>query len=308
MNYLNKNLIIAILFASTFTAKLNADCSNPLVITDINNPPVITEPTCIKFDEGITKIPWALYDAMSVPERGGENIIGVIGQNVVSVSMYAFWENSITILDLPNVITIGEQAFLGNLITILSLPMAKTIGSMAFTGNQLTELELSNIESIEALSFWDNPLKSVTLGAGFTEPTLIEADSIINRAFEDVKTSECDLILGEFVLPERDGNMWNGYTWKSITVLGINENDVPDYDIVVYPNPASDGFEIIFNDVEIAPVRIELLDVEGKKLLDIYEGLLTDNIYKVDKSLSAGSYFIKILIKDKSVIKKVVVE
>jgi hypothetical protein len=64
-------------------------------------------------------------------------------------------------------------------------------------------------------------------GTGFREPTYVNIEngtfygSILGR---DI-TKNIELILGENVLPERNGNYWNGYYWKSIKLVGIKEID-----------------------------------------------------------------------------------
>ena len=105
-----------------------------------------------------------------------------------------------------------------NKITELSLPSAETIGHYAFAYNKITELSLPNIKKIEYDAFTGNPLTTVTLGTAFTKPTTIEIVPNYHGAFDGVETEKCDLVLGEFVLPLRDGNEWNGYIWKSINL------------------------------------------------------------------------------------------
>ncbi|MCL2039969.1 MAG: leucine-rich repeat domain-containing protein [Bacteroidetes bacterium] len=454
MNSLIKINIVAIIFAVSFSAKMNADCTNPLVITDVTNPPVITEPTCIKFDESITEIPDSIYSTDYYPERGGNNITGVIGENVVNIGSqsffcypggqiaelslpnvevigdhaflanqitelslpnvvtigdYAFYDNQITELNLPNietigmgafeynqitelnlpnvvtigdiafaynhkitelnlpnvevigdyaflvnkitelnlpnvevigdhsfsggnqitelslpnVVTIGRSAFASNKITELSLPNVVTIGDIAFASNKITELNLSNVVTIGYIAFAENqitevilpnvttignlafrfnPLKSVVLGTDFTIPKLIKADSTELGPFYAVKTEESDLILGEFVLPERDGNKWNGYTWKSITILGITEKTIATY-LTISPNPTYSDAIISFCLLESCDITFEICDVLGNVLYTI------SNFYDAGEhketlntsDLLSGNYICRMLAKNKQI-------
>jgi hypothetical protein len=71
-------------------------CGTCLLITDIDNPPEITKPTCIKFADHITKIPVQFYF-----ENG--NITGVCADNVDTIDVHAFFRNQqLTRLYFPN--------------------------------------------------------------------------------------------------------------------------------------------------------------------------------------------------------------
>ncbi|MCL2039211.1 MAG: leucine-rich repeat protein [Bacteroidetes bacterium] len=370
MRISKKSFIVAIIFAISFSAKMNADCTNTLVITDITNPPVITEPTCIKFDESITEIPERLYYELEYPERGGKNITGIIGENIINIGIesFCYWGmggGQIAELYLPNVINIEERAFMFNLITELNLPNVVTIGGLAFRNNLITELYLPNVTSMEVFAFaynqitelflpnaitidhgafidnqitelylpnvvtiregafadnqiaelylpnvvtiegWafhKNPIKLVTLGTDFTIPTLIKADSTELGPFYAVKTEEADLILGEFVLPERDGNKWNGYTWKSITILGIAENSIATH-LTISPNPTYSDAIISFCLLESCDITFEICDVLGNVLYAI------SNFYDTGEhnetlntsDLLSGNYLCRMLAKNKQI-------
>ncbi|MCL2039749.1 MAG: leucine-rich repeat protein [Bacteroidetes bacterium] len=376
MNSLIKINIVAIIFAISFSAEMNADCTNPLVITDVTNPPVITEPTCIKFDESITEIPDSIYSKSDYPERGGKNITGVIGENVVNIGAYAFEYNQITELSLSNIETIERSAFSFNQITELSMPNVESIGDDAFYGNffitelslpnvidigrdafsvntitklylpkvkfiddnafkndpyfsilgfknKIIELTLPNVEIIKEAAFYDTetleltlpnvrfidrmafaycPLKAVTLGTDFTIPKLIKADSTELGPFYAVKTEEADLVLGEFVLPERDGNKWNGYTWKSITILGITENSIATH-LTISPNPTYSDAIISFCLLEGCDITFEICDVLGNILYTI------SNFYNAGEhnetlntsDLPSGNYLCRMLAKNKQI-------
>ena len=465
---ISQKLLIAIIFAISISANLTAQsgCDNPLVITDIDNPPVITTSTCIEFDASITDIPVGLYDAANNSEKGGENVVGVIGEKIIHISRsafaynqiaelslpkvgyigydaflnnqitelslpnakyilstafaynqivelslpnveyiygnafaynqitelvlpkityigeFAFYSNPITKLScpyvenigqeafaynqiteiyLPNVDTIADNAFAHNRITELSLPKVEYIGLFAFAYNRITELSLPNIEYIPTAAFYDNqikklslpkvitvrggafemnqiaelslpkveyigfyafygnqitelflpnvitidegvfrnnPLRTVTLGTAFTEPTIIEA----NKSFEDVKTWEADLILGEFVLPERDGNMWNGYIWKSITILGIEENSIATH-LTISPNPTYSDAIISFSLLESRDITFEICDISGNVLhiiSNFYDAGEHSEFFDT-KELVSGSYLCRMLLSGKQI-------
>jgi len=76
------------------------------------------------------------------------------------------------------------------------------------------------------------------------------------------------------------------------------------------PNPASDNFTVTFDVMKPSNMKIVLIDLTGKKMLDIYDGFVIDGTFtstvKVD-NLSKGVYFIKILINGNYTTKKIVI-
>jgi hypothetical protein len=57
-------------------------------------------------------------------------------------------------------------------------------------------------------------------------------------------------------------------------------------------------------------ISVELIDLSGRKILEIFEGLASSGrqIYKVDKKLSKGTYFIKFVISGKPAFRNVIVK
>ena len=75
--------------------------------------------------------------------------------------------------------------------------------------------------------------------------------------------------------------------------------------ILIYPNPASDKFNIILDRLETQTVRFELYNSIGQKIM---EDEIIDNKAIVDvKSMSKGIYMIVIELNDKSTIRKKVI-
>ena len=168
-------LIIAISFAGCKDNNGPTDNDNPcpecLLIKDINNCPEITTPTCIKFDDAITKIPDSLYMA------GCSNrnyIVGVCGKNIESVGIFAFTYRQVEWLCLPNIKHISNYAFRQNLLTTLDLENVEYIGHGAFSNNLLTKLYIPNIKCIGVNAFSDNP--NLTEVHIYTDPALLELD------------------------------------------------------------------------------------------------------------------------------------
>ena len=90
--------------------------------------------------------------------------------------------------------------------------------------------------------------------------------------------------------------------------VSILENDI--YDISIVPNPTENDFNIIFDNTESQNISIELLDISGRNILDIYSDFASaeQHIYKVDKKLASGTYFIKFMLGGNIAVRKVIVK
>ena len=77
------------------------------------------------------------------------------------------------------------------------------------------------------------------------------------------------------------------------------------------PNPASDNFTVSFDVIKPSNMKIVLMDLTGKKMLDIYDGFVIDgtftSIVKAD-NLSKGVYFLNILIDGNYITEKIILE
>ena len=94
---------------------------------------------------------------------------------------------------------------------------------------------------------------------------------------------------------------------KANCVVGIEEDNI--YDISVYPNPTNNDFYIIFDNADEQNISIELTDMEGKFIENVYEGTakVGKQTYKINTNLINNIYFIKFNIKNKTITKKIIV-
>jgi hypothetical protein len=81
--------------------------------------------------------------------------------------------------------------------------------------------------------------------------------------------------------------------------------------INILPNPTSSDFTVSFDVIKSGNMKIVLTDLNGHKVLDIYDGFTVDGMFsKIVKitNLSKGVYFLNISIDKNTVIEKVILE
>ncbi len=93
--------------------------------------------------------------------------------------------------------------------------------------------------------------------------------------------------------------------------VGIEEN-LQDGNLSIYPNPTSQTATLTYSLIKKGDVRIELVDVLGKKLMEVsnpgqLEGNHTFEISKQDLALKNGVYFVRFSIDNSSVTKKLII-
>ena len=206
---------------------------------------------------------------------GCKSIKGLDLSHTVTIKEFAFSGCSgIKEMSLPLADFIGEEAF-GDCSAIqkLNLPRVETIESFAFVNNtSLTEAALPSIKTVGNRAFWGcKKLKKVTFGSGHTEAQMIIlGQQIFGGIGKGAPTGaeDIELELGENVLPAPNGNSWNGYTWKKITIVpavpvGIVETGHALSLLRVYPNPANN---IVSVECE-QRATIIFYDILGKEVL-----------------------------------------
>ena len=81
--------------------------------------------------------------------------------------------------------------------------------------------------------------------------------------------------------------------------------------VTILPNPTNSDFTVSFDVIKPSNMKIILLDLTGKKMLDIYDGFTVDGIFtttvKTD-NLPKGVYFLKILIDGNYTVEKIILE
>jgi len=129
-----------------------------------------------------------------------------------------------------------------------------------------------------------------------------------NYKFDSWRTSQGEII--------RENPLINLILRRDTTVVAlfvdtrIEEYD-DYYDITIIPNPAKGGeFTILFDSEESQIISVELVDMAGSKIVDIYKGIASygKQFYRVNERLPSGVYFVKFFIDDKIIVRKVIIE
>ena len=95
-------------------------------------------------------------------------------------------------------------------------------------------------------------------------------------------------------------------------VVGVTENSIGNADLMVYPNPSNESSTIAYYLNKKAEVKLEVVDVLGKKVAELTNGSQAEGDYKFDVSKSAnglrnGIYFIRLTIDNESTTQKWVI-
>ncbi|MCX6296053.1 MAG: M43 family zinc metalloprotease [Bacteroidetes bacterium] len=95
-------------------------------------------------------------------------------------------------------------------------------------------------------------------------------------------------------------------------VLGINENNIEDANVSIYPNPTAQTATISYYLNKKGDTKIELMDILGKKLMEInnnnqLEGDHSIQISKHELNLINGIYFVKLTIDNTTITKKLII-
>lgn len=95
-------------------------------------------------------------------------------------------------------------------------------------------------------------------------------------------------------------------------VLGIDNNALEDANVSIFPNPTNQTTTLSYTLIKKGNVKIELMDVLGKKIMetskiDQAEGEYSFQISKQELNLLNGIYFVKFSIDNTSITKKLII-
>ncbi len=100
--------------------------------------------------------------------------------------------------------------------------------------------------------------------------------------------------------------VWDDYYFET----GVSRLPRPEYDstfLTVSPNPARDRVTASFTFTQMQGLKVNLFDIAGRKVSDLYEGSVSRGVYELDidtRGLAAGTYFLLGQIPDRPIITK----
>ncbi len=126
----------------------------------------------------------------------------------------------------------------------------------------------------------------------------------------------------EKIIPDNNGNIWAYYQFNGITVIPYSEFNGTSVEnsgfyklndnVKVYPNPTSGNLNLSFYIDKPSFIIIKLYDIFGKQVLCLNSVFYTRGAHNenlnLSESLSKGIYFCEIIIDNKKVTKKVILE
>ena len=152
-------------------------------------------------------------------------------------------------------------------------------------------------------------------GQRSTVAVAIHIDKLVIPVPKDIALDEVSINFGV-----DGGNLGLGISRKfNVTnpehELTINPLFFPEevFEFVNYPNPVSDVLNIRIELPYTNPVKVRLLDINGKKVKDIYEGYLPANqLLEIEGSLKGlpahRVYFLELETRDRVLTRKVIIE
>ncbi|MGZ4055355.1 MAG: M43 family zinc metalloprotease [Bacteroidia bacterium] len=94
--------------------------------------------------------------------------------------------------------------------------------------------------------------------------------------------------------------------------LGVDNNSIDETSVTLFPNPANQSATLSYHLNTKANTKIELIDVLGKKIMEMdnknqTEGDYTIQLSKQDLNLYNGIYFVKISVDNNTITKKLII-
>jgi len=203
------------------------------------------------------------------------------------------YDNSLNTLNLGQNTALSTLDCGSNLLNTLDLSQNLDLESLVCSNNSLSELDLSLNTSLNFLiCTYNNPLTLLNVANG----------NNINFAYFRVDQNP------NLTCIQVDDATWSTTNWTNIDAIAsfstdcstLAIEDVSIQNINVYPNPTTNLIKIrssaIIN-------KIELYDLIGKQVL------LTKQTNQIDVShLPSGIYLLKASIKNKTLIKKIIIK
>ncbi len=182
----------------------------------------------------------------------------------------------------------GFDNFEASIPMTINLPVRSVSGFLTITPSGTTTINAGESVQLAATSGY----ASYQWSSGETTAT-ITASNFGNYSVTAVDGNGCDQVA----------------TIGVFNAVGINEINILENSLVVYPNPNSGNFDVAFELQNIQVVTVEIFTLQGQRILSRVEnGSFGKNIFPVSlKNLSKGTYFLKLSTAEGSVNKRIAV-
>ena len=290
-----------------------------------------------------TAIPYTSQEICMVTVTQGKNIIVWENPELSSIEQYLIYRES-TIADTYELIGVQSVSQLTVFIDPLSAPIEKsdrykisvidTCGNesplsrehktMHLTINQGLNGEVNLIwENYEGMIFGTYELYR---GKSAENMELIKTIQSSITSYTDVNAPDGTLFY-QVAIVKPDACIPSEYTFKKAgsdpflkslsnfadnTELGLGINDIlNDINLTVYPNPFTDFTTINYTLEKSAKVRVEIFNLVGEKLFEIFNNNQSKGTYKLEMNASdvndiPGLYYLKISVDDRIIMKKAI--
>ncbi len=205
------------------------------------------------------------------------------------------YENQIAELNVSNNINLEHLVADHNKLTNIDLSNNTKLISVGIQFNQLKTLNVSSNTSLTVINAWDNQFESVNIANGNNaNMTFVK--------FQNNPDLEC-VKIDEGFTPPTDGKWALDTTgiWDSNCTAGVEENNLQEKAMELYPNPAQD--KITLNTKNLTLEKVTIYNVQGKEILvsehsNINIANLNSGIYFITISTKEGNVFYEKLIKE----------
>lgn len=115
------------------------------------------------------------------------------------------------------------------------------------------------------------------------------------------------------IAANNDGNDLGDYGYTTSLKINSNTQQISNNNFTVksFPNPAKDMVNVNYSITETSKVKIDLVDLQGRVVDELFEAIQTQNEYNLSlpftKPYKGGAYFLRFSLNDKYTYKKVII-
>jgi len=256
-------------------------CYNNLLTTlNTSNSPNLTELNC-SFNQ-LTNLNISGNPSLLNLFAGSNLLTNITLTNNTALTTLDIPDNQLGSLDLSsnsNLIILKSSK---NPITSLNISNSLNIQTFILENTQISSLDLSNHSDLDILWLDSNNLSTLN----------IKNDSNIVLPFFRAQANP------NLICIQVDDSSWSATNWTNIDAtssfstncsVGLNEMEATIFDVVIYPNPANDYFNLeISNEHPHEKLNLQIIDVVGKVMR---KEIIYNNLNKINISNLPSGYY-----------------